>query len=159
MPWYTKPCLDEIATWDLKGKKVFEYGMGASSLWWAAKGAIVRGVDSDEDYCAVLWEHEYSLNNKIGAAYFTNPKEYVNHIYVIGKESDIVIIDGIERDECVAPSLECLKPGGILLIDNWNQPSVWIANEENQKILLSLEHKVWKQKGHDDWQTVIFYKQ
>lgn len=146
-PWYVKSFLDELATWDMKGKTVLEIGGGSSTLWWNKKAKKVLTSESDPEYIEELLKHgcEVQIFN-------------IHALKNCGKDYDIVIIDGIERDECVVPALDCLKPGGILIIDNWNQPSVWIANQENQTILLALEHKVWKQEGHDDWQTAIFYK-
>lgn len=157
-PWYVKSVLDELKTWDLKDKKVFEYGLGASTLWFVAKGAWVYGCDTNKEYLDAVGEAILARKWK-GMFYYIEEKEvYVNHIYDRGCLFDVVIIDGVWRDDCVKPTLDCLKPGGILIFDNWMQPSVEMQSEETQRILTALEHKIYKQEGHLDWQTAIFYK-
>lgn len=155
-PWYTKEALDEICTWDLKGKTVYEFGCGQSTLWWKAKGCDVSGVESDEGY--------YKALSNIGCdiTYRTDAGQYSCDIYEHYKTFDIIIIDGIYRDECVEHALECLQmPEGRLIIDNWKQPSVWMPNQKTID-LLSVDrlfaYLIYKQPGHPDWQTAIFSK-
>jgi hypothetical protein len=155
LPWYTKSFLDELVTWDLKGKTVFEYGLGATSLWWIKKGCKHFGMESNDQWFTAVAD---SIGQESKFELQLDEKGYPQSIHQWVQDFDIVIIDGIERDECVKPALECLTPGGVLIIDNWMQPSVWIATEENQKLLLALEHKIYKQIGHEDWQTAVFIK-
>lgn len=148
MPWYTKPALDEIVTWDLKDKVVFEYGCGASTLWWRKKAKAVYSVDEDREYAEAT-----------GAYIAKSPVDYLHYIYEF-QPLDIVIIDGERlRQEAVEHALKCLKPGGVLIYDNWMQPSVEIQSEETQQLLLSLFHKIYRQENHPDWQTLIATKQ
>lgn len=153
-PWYVKPFLDELATWDLKDKTVFEYGMGASSLWWANKAGKVFGVDNNLEWFS---EVVAALKGKGNYEHIEDREDYCNAVSEWSELFDIIIIDGAYRDECVIPALNSLKEGGILVVDNWMQPSVEIASEENQELLLSMAHRVFKQPGHPDWQTAIFY--
>lgn len=147
MPWYTKPALDEIVTWDLKDKVVFEYGCGASTLWWRKRAKAVYSVDEDRAYSEVT-----------GAYLAKNPVDFLHYIYEF-PPLDIVIIDGERlRQESVEHALKCLKPGGVLIYDNWMQPSVELQSEETQRVLLSLPHKIYKQENHPDWQTLIAWK-
>lgn len=148
MPWYTKSALDEIVTWDLKDKVVFEYGCGASTLWWRKKAKAVYSVDEDREYAEAT-----------GAYLAKSPVDYLHYIYEF-PPLDIVIIDGERlRQEAVEHALKCLKPGGVLIYDNWMQPSVEIQSEETQQLLLSLFHKIYRQENHPDWQTLIATKQ
>jgi predicted O-methyltransferase YrrM len=147
-PWYVKSFLDELATWDLKGKIVFEYGCGASTLWWRKKAKSVYSMDENKEYAEAV----------TGVHLAANPVDYVNWIYET-PSPDIVVIDGERlREECVQPALACLRQGGKLIYDNWMQPSVEVQSEETQKILLSLPHFIYKQYGHPDWQTAVFIK-
>jgi predicted O-methyltransferase YrrM len=146
-PWYTKPALDEIVTWDLKDKVVFEYGCGASTLWWREKAKAVYSVDEDREYAEAT-----------GSYLAKNPVDFLHYIYEF-PPLDIVIIDGERlRQEAVEHALKCLKPGGALIYDNWMQPSVEMQSEETQRLLLALPHTIYKQPGHPDWQTLIATK-
>ena len=156
LPWYTKSFLDELVTWELSDKVVFEYGAGASTLWWARKCQAVYTVESDEQFCE-------AVRAKVGATgiYFACTKEtYLKFITKPGIKFDIIIIDGEPiawRDDCVKPALDCLKPGGKLIIDNWMQESVgWMPSEETQQLLSQYPVKDYPQEGHPDWKTAVF---
>lgn len=156
-PWYVKPFLDVLASMDLSGKDVFEYGGGASTLWWASKANSVTSVDANQMYVD-------AVNNEIKHRGFTNAKIlYAHHpeVYINDVNYgwyDIIVIDGHYRDECIQPSLKRLKPNGILIFDNWQQPSVHMAHPQLVEILEKMEHKIYRQEDHPDWQTAIFYK-
>lgn len=158
-PWYTKPFLDILTTWDLKGKRVFEYGLGASTLWWEAKGAKVFGVDSNREWFEAVWNASavrWPVNR--AAIYHIEDKDfYISFPAQVG-QWDIIVVDGDWRDECAQAAYRHLKTqwkGGILIIDNWLQPSVWVASEETQK-LLGEPTGCYKQPGHPDWQTAYW---
>jgi predicted O-methyltransferase YrrM len=155
MPWYTKPALDEIVTWDLKDKVVFEYGCGASSLWWARKSRELYGVEYNFDYFCAVYDNVANgatiLHEQNSDSYVESPKQWQRLF-------DIIIIDGSFRDACVPVALECLKPGGKLIFDNWMQPEVEMQQQETQDIVLALPHAIYKQEGHKFWQTLIATK-
>lgn len=156
-PWYTKPALDEIVSWDLKGKLVWEYGCGASTLWWAAKCKKLYGMEYNVDYHAAVSER---LGNNAVIMHNKNGDEsvYVNAAKYCSETFDIIIIDGEYRDACVPVALECLKPGGKLIFDNWMQPEVEMQTMQTQAIVLALPHQIYKQEGHKYWQTLIATK-
>lgn len=154
-PWYTKSFIDELVTWDLSDKTVLEIGLGASSLWWHRKCKQLYGCDNNPEYIFALndivskgaWLHVLSERHEI-----------IQFICDYG-HVDIIIIDGEPiawRDDCVKPALDCLKPGGKLIIDNWEQPSVgWLPSEETKALLAPYPCKAYPQKGHPDWKTLV----
>jgi SAM-dependent methyltransferase len=151
-PWYTKPALDEIATWDLKDKIVFEYGCGASTLWWVDKAKKVYGVENDKVYFDVVAQ---KVGDKASICHEPEAEPYINSIRQWGIKFDIIVVDGGWRDESIPTVLEHLKPGGILIYDNWMQPQVCIQTEEVQRTLLAMPHKIYKEAAHKYWQTLI----
>jgi hypothetical protein len=155
MPWLTKPALDEICTWDLSRERVFEYGVGQSTLWWANKCEWLYGVDTNEEWVKAI--HDAVISNSSVACL---PVEdiYVNSIRTF-KNIDIVVVDGNYRDRCIYQAIAALKPGGKLIIDNWQQPSVdWMPSEETVKLVTQLQHTIYPQEGHPDWKTLIAAK-
>lgn len=155
-PWYTKSFLDELVTWDLKDKVVFEYGAGASTLWWFKKCQAVYGAESNRD-----WFMQVIKATKGGGCItlLENKKDYIKAARQFVRLYDIIVIDGepIEwRDDCVPYALAYLKPGGRLIIDNWLQPSVgWMPSEETQQLLSQYPSIVYPQTGHPDWKTLV----
>lgn len=155
-PWYTKSFLDELVTWELSDKVVFEYGAGASSLWWAKKCKRLFGVESNDHYSE-------AVNKALGwpAIKFEAGRDYyVKDVFYCHVPYDIIIIDGEPiawRDDCVKPALDCLKPGGKLIIDNWEQKSVgWLPSEETKALLAPYPCEIYKQEGHPDWATAVW---
>lgn len=154
-PWYVKPFLDLLSTWDLKDKIIFESGCGSSTLWWVEKCKFVYGVETSGDYITAIesglqGKHNYNIFHETEVEKFANAPIYV------GKKFDIFIIDGVWRDECVPQAIQTLKDGGILIIDNWLQPSVGVASEEIQQLLSKYEGEVFKEPTHPDWQTAYW---
>lgn len=161
MPWYTKPALDEIVTWDMKDKVVFEYGCGASSLWWAAKARKLYGVDSSSEWIIAIKNYFVKKQQQAIISCADEKEIYVGCIGMFGQEYDVIVIDGTPetwRDDCVLPAIALLKPGGALIIDNWDQPSVWMPNQLTKDIILLLQHKIYRQENHPDWQTLIAWR-
>lgn len=154
MPWYTHPALDEILSWDLSRKRVFEYGVGQSTLWWAGKAEWVYGVDGNPEWVKAM--HDQVISNSIIAC-ISIEDIYVASIHNF-KNIDIVVVDGDYRDKCVPHALSALKPGGKLIIDNWSQPSVWMPKDETTDLIASLEHTIFPQPDHYDWTTLIATK-
>lgn len=149
MPWYVRPLLEEMDRWDLKGNLVYEYGVGYSSNWYEYRGAIVDGVDNDDNwvgYCKT-------------ALYTNIREEYVSSIDVYPQDYfDIVVIDGTWRDDCTEHALKRLKSGGKLILDNWLQPSVEPNWPKTEELIKGMDIKVYKQPDHPDWQTAVVTK-
>ena len=50
VPWYTYPAQAFLAGVAKSDWRVFEYGAGASSTWWARRVSFVAGVDHDPEW-------------------------------------------------------------------------------------------------------------
>lgn len=154
MPWYTRPCLEVLDKMDFKGKRVFEYGVGYSTIWYRSRGATSWGVDSNE-----VWA-------KATGSYFTTDKiPYLTHIGKAAKSKgnvafDIICIDGLFRDECTEYALKHVATGGMIIIDNYKQPSVdpdpnaWV---ETDRLTGHMRRELYKEPEHPDWATLIIY--
>jgi hypothetical protein len=148
MPWYTSPCLEWMLTMDLKGKRVFEYGVGDSTRWYKSKGATTRGVDYDLHWAGLAFSR------------FANDKEhYIKcSVQLDIKDYDIIIIDGDYRDQCTKYALRALKSGGYLIIDNYKQPSVEEHWPLTEKLIEGMPITIYKEPDHYDWQTAVITK-
>lgn len=148
MPWYTSPCLEWLLTLDLKDKRVFEYGVGDSTLWYRRKGSEVYGVDTN-----LFWA------SKVGMV-FCQPY-FPSYCQIIEKGGlfDIVVIDGEWRDECTKYALKALKPGSFLIIDNYKQKSADLEHWPlTEKLIEGMPITIYKEPDHEDWQTAVITK-
>lgn len=145
-PWYTRPALEFLEKRILTRKRVFEYGTGDSTKWYRERGAVVYGVDNNRDYLSE------------GVQFKTTESEYTKAIFSHSLPFDIVVIDGEWRDECTQYALENLKDGGLLIIDNYMQPTVPTVWIKTQVFTEGMDAKIYKEPGHQDWQTLIVRK-
>jgi hypothetical protein len=160
-PWFTKSFLDELSTWDLSDKNIFIYGIGADVKWFQRKAKIVCGVDEKFEWVNSVREDLVSEGKytNVNLRFTPTMDGFTSAIYDFDMMFDIVVIDGdYWRDQCVIPAINRLKNAGVLIIDNYDQPSVWQPNKKTREVLKDFECKFYKQAGHTDWQTATFTK-
>lgn len=119
IPWYTYPAIEYLKHIDFTGKKVFEYGSGNSSLWWAARCGRLISVESDGQWYERIQSIAAGLHN-FDYRLATEKQAYVRHADLDG--ADVIIIDGLHRPDCADFVLSRLAAGGvepdILVFDN-----------------------------------------
>ncbi|MGF1535849.1 MAG: hypothetical protein ACFB4J_05085 [Elainellaceae cyanobacterium] len=54
LPWWTYPAIEFVATWVRPEMRVFEYGGGHSTLWWAKRVQQVTTIDHDRSWVAKI---------------------------------------------------------------------------------------------------------
>lgn len=167
LPWYTKPFLDELVTWDIANWDVFEWGGGHSTIWWAAHCKHVVSVDGNIDWVTaidntlrILNLNNVTLKLRIPDATCYNIGDggensaYVNSIDEDDKLYDCIIIDGeCCRNTCATKVIKHLKPNGILILDNANQATIALNSEKTFNLFKQYQHYSFKQPNHVDWRT------
>jgi hypothetical protein len=141
VPWLTFAAIDRLHQLDLRGAQVFEYGSGASTLYWLQRGAALTSIEHDPawyirvrrrlpryapvDYRLVVPEPGPIADPADPQAYASagmpaySFKHYVEQIGAVPDGSlDIVLIDGRARPACLAHAAPKLRPGGLLILDN-----------------------------------------
>ena len=157
-PWMT---FSAIARLDrhlraLDGKgRVFEWGSGGSSLFFARRAAEVVAVENDGDWAekvrVACAERQLShVTVAFHGADVTTPppsfepgdpnqyfsgsalhnghtfRSYAEHITPFpDAHFDLIVVDGRARPACLRLALPKLKPGGLLVLDNAERP--WYA--------------------------------
>lgn len=144
-----KPYLHQEAIEYLQGLlqpqfRIFEFGAGHSTIWFARRVAHVESVEARQDWYELLSDQirELGLSN-VMLRYFplTSGKrgEYTDHILTFPDNwFDLIFVDGLSRNVCVNNSKAKVCPGGTLVVDD----SQW-ARLRPSKILLK------------DWPVVI----
>lgn len=142
LPWITIDALAFLNGNVQAGSKVFEYGMGGSTLYWLDKGCEVFGVEHDKPWFEKLMK-DLGVNKHLEARFFEGEvavgKEADNEIFkssflewnglnfkkyvLVANELpdnslDIAMVDGRARVACVSAIRQKVKPGGILILDN-----------------------------------------
>lgn len=115
IPWYTYPAIEYFNQLDARALRVFEYGSGNSSLYWASKGAEVWSVEHDPAW----WESMGTKSALLKGLFLRESADaYAQAIHDVGGDFDIIVIDGAWRNECVAAALSHLRSGGMIILDN-----------------------------------------
>lgn len=116
VPWFSYPAIDFLDRIPLSGKNVFEYGSGGSTFYFQAKGARVHSVDHNEQWAIVV--------NRMGGNCIYCPANdaYVKSLHTVDVEQfDLILVDGISRDECAEEALLKLRSGGIVVLDDYHR--------------------------------------
>lgn len=117
LPYITYSAIEFLARRIRPEMSVFEYGAGASTLWWADRVASVVSCEHNADW------HQNMLARippnvtmiyrplEYGGAYSKAITQYQNRF-------DIVSIDGRDRVNCARNCLDALRADGVVLWDN-----------------------------------------
>lgn len=119
LPWATYSFNEFIEPRLRNDFTVFEYGAGASTLFYASRVAKVVAVEHDAEYAtsvraklpanAELWEHPLGPG-------------YINAVAALREAPEIVSVDGRNRVACVQAARDKLAPGGVLILDDTERP-------------------------------------
>ena len=130
VPWYTYPAIEYLRQLDFSGKDVFEYGSGNSTLFWGAAAKRVVSAEEDEAWYATL-KPKVAANCDLILE--TDLARYVDVIRRYPEGFDVIVVDGASRGrtrlKCSRAALECLRPGGLIILDN----SDWLP--ESSRVL------------------------
>ena len=116
-PWFTYPATSFLSRRVTPDLKVFEFGSGASTRWWASHVSEVVAVEHDK-----IWSEKIKVNLPSNAKLFYIPLEYggaySQKINEFQNYFDIVVIDGRDRVNCAINSISALKQDGVIIWDN-----------------------------------------
>ncbi len=116
IPWYTYPAIEYLSQFDYSHKKIFEFGCGNSSKFWAARALKVTSIEDNPDWFA-KWQSELTAPNQT-VLWRDEGIGYENAILENEENFDVIIIDGKRRAECCATALQRLAPGGLIILDD-----------------------------------------
>lgn len=156
IPWFTYS-----ATCFLKERlpgdaKVFEYGSGSSTLWWAERAAEVYSVEHNQKWrdklTSELPHHVRLIHRKLGEGYESS-------VLITGEKYDLIILDGRNRDKCLAHSLRALSKRGVIIFDDSN----WKKYQKTISYIRSLGFRQMPFRGISpiefrECETSIFYR-
>jgi hypothetical protein len=115
LPWYTYPAIEYLNQLDFTNLQVFEYGSGNGSFYWSAKAKTITSVENNS-----VWYQQIIKQKKPNQEILlrTLPKDYVNSISLRKKKYDVIIIDGVFREQCAQKAIDWLKATGFIILDN-----------------------------------------
>jgi predicted O-methyltransferase YrrM len=97
--------------------RVFEYGAGNSTLWWAERVQVLHSVESDRDWADAL-TGKLSPNTALRHEPLTEDGSYARSAASRNLQFDVIVIDGFDRNNCARRCLPALADGGVIVWDN-----------------------------------------
>ncbi len=116
LPWYTYPAIEYLRQFDYKDKKVFEFGCGFSSLFWALRAQKVVSVEDKEEWFA-RWQKEFNADN-LEILLRDEGEGYEKAIFEKEEKYDVIVVDGKRRAECCKTAVEKLNQKGMIILDD-----------------------------------------
>lgn len=168
VPWFTYPAIEALKNWDLSDKRVFEYGSGYSTLFWASRAREVVSVEHNRTWYEKIATLAPSNVRLILAPidkkedYHPSPElreQFRAYAEAIDGRFQIIVIDGYAKSrvryQCAQAALPHLDARGLLILDNsdWLPATAMFLRKANL-IEVDLSGAV---PGNDHTQTTSFF--
>ena len=116
IPWLSPDATAKLAGLVQPGWRVLEHGSGGSTLWLAARVEHVTAVEDDPDWYQAV-SRQMPANVKLMSWSKTTVPPRLGRF-------DLLLIDGSvpARAAWIKAALRLVKPGGIIVLDNYNRP-------------------------------------
>jgi len=116
LPWLTYPCIAFLAPRLKPEWTILEYGAGASTRYFARRVKAVTAVEHDESFAAGL-RGQLPANVRL-LVRPAGAEAYALALAECATAPDLVLVDGVDRVECVEAVLPRLAPAAVLVLDD-----------------------------------------
>ena len=115
-PWLVYPATAYIATL-VSGRRVFEFGSGMSTVWFARRSREVISVENHAEWYNAVMKLTRDQEN-VRVIFAESRADYVGAIAQAGGKFDLILIDGKYRKDCVEGVRPYLTGTGVIVVDN-----------------------------------------
>ena len=116
IPWYTYPAIEYLSQFDYRDKKIFEYGCGFSSLFWARRAQKVVSIEDNPSWFDKWWQEFNEANLDI--RWRDEGEIYENAVFEDNEKYDVIIVDGKRRTQCAEAAVKAVADGGMIILDD-----------------------------------------
>jgi hypothetical protein len=128
IPLFTYPCVEYLQQFDLRQKTVFEWGSGASTLFWMRRAKSVVSIENNRN-----WHDAMSgMKNEKVRLILDESDRFPFRIREEPEKFDLIVIDSYGyRYDCAVEAIEKLAPGGMVILDNadWHPASAGLLKK------------------------------
>lgn len=138
--------------------ELFEYGCGYSTFFYAKRVKCVTSVEHNQEWYNTV---RSMLPSNANVLYQPESRdgEYALKINQMNKEYHIVVVDGIDRVNCVKNSIPHLHPSGVILLDDSDRPEYKEAFDYAFEMgFRALDFIGLKPTGYREYSTSIIYR-
>ncbi len=134
IPWYTYPAIEYLSQFDYSDKKIFEFGCGNSSRFWAARAKKVVSIEDNLKWFD-KWQEEMNEPN-LQVLWRDEGEIYENAIFEDEEFYDVIVVDGKRREKCCETAVKKLAKGGMIILDDSDRIN---TSEEYKKSVVTLK--------------------
>lgn len=174
IPWLTYGFLEFLEPRLKKEMNVFEFGSGNSTLWFASRVNSVTSVEHNESWFNYI-KSSFPQNVKLDLREypdkdidfhiraflpFSSESEYSRYILETDINYDIIVVDGIDRNNSIKYAVEKAGKTGVIVVDNLEYEKEF---SEGVQFLYSKGYKLLPYWGlspgvHHKTCTGVFYR-
>lgn len=123
-PWISYNAIRVLENHLGPNSRVLEFGSGMSTIWYARHAGKVFSIENDSGWYEMLTKIMNGKNLRNVTYQFADNKEsYISFGSSESEGFDLIMVDGSFRSDCIERSLQLLKPGGIIYLDNADKDS------------------------------------
>lgn len=124
IPWFTYPAIDFLDAVVRPHWRVFEWGSGHSTRWWAQRVKQVIAVESEPKWYQEINAPLAELSN-VELVLREQEDAYVGMLAAQAETAfDVVVVDGKHRQRCLHSVLEHADRVRLLIVDNADRASL-----------------------------------
>lgn len=155
LPWMNFGMV-HFLTERLNGKmKLFEFGCGYSTLFYAERVESVLSVEHQKEWADIV-NTKLPENAKV---VLSSNGDYADYINTLDEKFDLIIVDGIDRVNCLKNSISNLSESGVLLLDDSTRKEYTEAiTYARQNGFKSLAYRGLKPTGIGIDESMLFYR-
>lgn len=153
LPWMTYPVISWLKSLDFSHCRVFEYGAGWGTLFWASRAQTVVSVEQSEQWVQRLRPWVPSNVQLYGPL---NGSPYIE-CSRNGGPWDVIVVDGSDRLSCAQVAVGVLAPDGIIVLDN----SDWFVDAADflrSKDFTQIDFQGFGPCNDYTWTTSVFFR-
>jgi predicted O-methyltransferase YrrM len=145
-PWLTPASVRYLDAQIQKPHRVFEWGSGRSTSYFAGKCSQVRSIEHDAQWYRLVAESlKQGKQDHARLEFFSlEDPRYISCILEEETLYDWILVDGRKRSACLSAAIQRLAPKGRLIIDNSDR-------DEIRGFLSQLDPKRWSAQHFPNW--------
>ena len=120
LPWYTYPCIELLKYRSFSDKKVLEFGGGQSSIWWGQQAKSVVTLEGDKEWHNTI-KSQIPANVALSLVSMQSREQCVQEVQQVLRDHDkfdVIIVDGLYREQMTDIAREKLADHGCIICDN-----------------------------------------
>lgn len=138
VPWAAYPYIDFIGERLNNGMRLFEFGSGNSTLYYAKHVGEVVSVEHNIEWFNRI-KDQVPGNVSINYKKFTENGEYCRISAILKQTFHIIIIDGPDRNNCIINSTKNLTDDGVIILDDserkeYQEGVIFLRNSQYRQI-------------------------